>query len=60
MIRARVVPGKPGMSALILALKETEIKAESIPAQMHQGHTETQNLKDNNETTILMVHAGHI
>ena len=48
MIRAIVVPGKHGMSALMLALKEAKIKAEAIPVQMHQGHTETQHLKDNN------------
>ena len=37
--RARVVPGKPSMSALMLALKEAEIKSEAIPVHMHQGHT---------------------
>ena len=31
MGRARVVPGKYGMSALTLSLKEAEIKAEDIP-----------------------------
>ena len=34
----RVVPGKHGMSALMLALKEAEIKAETISVHMHQGH----------------------
>ena len=34
-----VVPGKYGMSALMLALKEAEIKIEAIPVQMYQGHT---------------------
>ena len=60
MRRARVVPGKPGMSALMLALKEAEIKAEDIPVQMHQGHTETQNMRDNNETSTVMVNTGQI
>ena len=41
MRRTRVVPEKYGMSDLMLALKEAEIKAEDIPEQMHQGHTET-------------------
>ena len=27
---------------------------------MHQDNTETQHMKDNNETPMLMVHAGHI
>ena len=48
MRRARVVPGKHGMAALMLSQKEAEIKAEAIPVHMHQGHTETQQLKDNN------------
>ena len=39
MIRARVVPGKYGMVALMLALKEAEINAKSIPVHMNQGHT---------------------
>ena len=37
--RTQVVPGKHGMTALMLALKEAEIKAEAIPVHMHQGHT---------------------
>ena len=48
MRRARVVPGKHGIAALMLALKEAETKAEYIPVNMHQGHIETQQLKDNN------------
>ena len=47
-IREIMVPGKNGMEYLILALKRAEIKAEAIPVHMHQGHTETQQLKDNN------------
>ena len=60
MIRARVVPGKHGMVALMLEIKEVEIKAEAIPVYMHQGNTETQHLKDNNETTTVMVHVDQI
>ena len=48
MRRARVVPIKNDMAALMISLKEAQIKAEAIPVQMHQGHTETQHLKDNN------------
>ena len=60
MGQARVVPGKHGMSDLMLALKEAEIKAEFIPVQMYQGHKETQKLKDNTETPTVMVHSGQI
>ena len=35
--RARVLPGKYGLTDLMLALKEAEIKTESIPVHMHQG-----------------------
>ena len=38
----RVVPGKHGMVSLMLALKEAEIKVESIPVHMNQGHIEIQ------------------
>ena len=34
MIQERVLPGKHGMSDLMLALKEAEIKAEVIPEHM--------------------------
>ena len=57
---AIVVPGKLGMSALMLALKEAKLKAEAIPVHIHQVHTETQQPKYNNETPIVMVHVGHI
>ena len=56
MRRTRVVPGKHGMSALMLAPKEAEIKEEAILVNMHQGHTEKQYLQDNNETPTVMVH----
>ena len=60
MIRSRVVPGKHGMASLMIALKEAEIKADNIPVHMHQGYTETKQLKDNNEIPTVMVHARHI
>ena len=56
MRHARVVPIKHGMALLMLALKEAEIKAEHIQVNIHQGHIETQQLKDHNETPTLMVH----
>ena len=60
MRRSRVVPGKYGMSSLMLALKKAEIKAEVIPLHMQQRNIETQWLKDKNETPKLMVNAGQI
>ena len=60
MRREIVVPVKHGMSALMLALKEAEIKVEAIPVHMHHGHIETQQLKDKNEKPTLRVHAGQI
>ena len=53
-----VVPGKHGTEDLILELKEAKIKAEAIPVHIYQGHTETQHLKDNNETSTVVVHTG--
>ena len=47
MIRARVVPRKHGMSALMLALKESAIKVEAIPVHIHQGQITTKYLKYN-------------
>ena len=32
-----VVPGKHGMAALMLALKDEKKKADDIPVYMHQG-----------------------
>ena len=45
MARVRYETGKSGswkhgMSALMLSLKEAEIKAEYITVNMHQGNTE--------------------
>ena len=48
MRQARVVPGKHVMSALMLALKEAEIKSEAIQLHLQQVHIETQHLKDKN------------
>ena len=36
MRQSRVVPGKHGMVALMLVLKEAEVKAEDISVHMHQ------------------------
>ena len=44
------------MYAIILALKEAEIKAEAIPVHMHQVNTETQQLKDKYKSPTVMVH----
>ena len=60
MRRAGLVPGKHGMAALILSLKESQIKSEAIPVNMHQGHTESQQQKDKKETPTLMVYMGQI
>ena len=58
--RESVVPGKHGMRFLMLALKEAEIKAESIPVHMHQGQTTTKELKDKGEVSTVKVNVGHI
>ena len=58
MRQAKLVPGKHGISARMIVQKEAETKEESIPVHMHQGHTGKQQLKYNNETPTLMVHAG--
>ena len=60
MRRSRLVPEKNGMSALMLALKQTETKSEAIRVYIHQGHTETQQTKDKNETPTVMLHMGQI
>ena len=56
MIWARVVPGKHGMSALMIALKESKTKAEAIKVHIYQGNTAKQQLKDKDEKTTVMVH----
>ena len=48
------------MAALMISLKEAEIKAEDIPVHMYQGQKATEQLKDKNVTTTVMVHAGYI
>ena len=45
MIRVRLVPVKHGMSDVMLALKEAEIKAEAIPVRMHNKNTVRNQLK---------------
>ena len=60
MRRARVVPVKHGMSSLILALNEAEVKEEAIPVQIHQGNIETQQLENDNEKSAVMVHVVQI
>ena len=60
MRRARLVPGKHGISALMLALKEAEKKAEYIPVHMHQENKEKQQLKYKDKIPTLMVHTGQI
>ena len=57
---ARVVPGKHGISALMIALKEAEINLEAIPVNMHHKQTATKQLKDNGEITTGTVHAGQV
>ena len=39
------MPGKYGMKALILVLKEVEVKVESIPVHMYQVHNATKHMK---------------
>ena len=60
MIRAKLVPVKHGISALMLAQKEAEIKSEDIPIYMHQGYTETKQPKYKIQTLTVMMHAVQI
>ena len=60
MKRSRLVTGKHGMLSLMVALKETEIRAESIPIHIHQGHTSTKQPKYKDGKTTVMVHVGKI
>ena len=41
---------KNGMVSLMLALTEVEIKTEAVPVHINHMHTDTQQLKYNNET----------
>ena len=45
MRRAILMPEKNGMVALMLALKEAEIKVGDIPLHMHHVHNATTKLK---------------
>ena len=58
--RARVVPGKNVMAALIIALKEEEIKAEAIPVHMHHRQTAIKNLKYMGGKPPVVVNVVHI
>ena len=51
-----LVPGKHGMAALMLALKEAKLKAEDIPVHTHKGKTATQHLKNKDVTPTVIVH----
>ena len=55
-----MMPGKHRMTALVLVLKEVEIKAEAITMHMYQGQTATKQLKENDEIPTVMVNAGKI
>ena len=55
-----VVPGKHGIPYLMIELKEVKINSEAIPVQMQQVHTETQQMKNINETPTVMVNAYQI
>ena len=60
MRQERVFPVKHVMSALMLALKEAEIKSEVIPVHMHHGNTAKKKLKHKVEIPTGTVHAGQI
>ena len=51
-----LVPGKHGMAALMLALKEAKLKAEDILVHTHKGKTATQHLKNKDVTPTVIVH----
>ena len=48
------------MSALMISLKNAEMKAEAIPVHMHHKQTATKQQKYKDETTTVMVHTGQI
>ena len=60
MIRAIMVSGKHGIEALMLALKDAEIKSEAIPVHMYQWKTAAQQTKYKFETLTVMLHSGNI
>ena len=45
--QAITVPGKCGIIALVLALKDTEVKQEDVPVHMYQGCTTTKYQEEN-------------
>ena len=55
-----VVPGKHGMSVLMLALKEAEIIAEDITVHMQHKQTETKQMQDKGKIPTVIVHGVHI
>ena len=56
---ARVLTGKNGVAALMLALKEADIKVEAIPVHMHLGQTAAKQKNNKGVKNIVMVYAGH-
>ena len=56
MRHTRVVTVKYAMSALMIALKELEIKVEAIPVRMHHEHTATKQMKYKGEIPTGTVH----
>ena len=59
-IKKILVPGKHGTTALMVDLKDTEIRAEAIPVHIRQWHTTTKQLKYKVETPTLMFHVVQI
>ena len=57
---AILVTGKHGMSVLMLALKEAEIKVEDIPVHMHHKQTATKQMKYKGEIPTGALHAVKI
>ena len=53
-----MVPRKHGMSVLMVALKEAEIKAGAIMVHMHHKQTAAEHLKDKVGTPKVVLHAG--
>ena len=54
------MPEKHGIAALVLALKEAEIKTEAIQSHIHQGKTSTKQRKDKVERSTVMLFSGQI
>ena len=60
MIWERVVPGKHVMKAFMLVLKDSEVKAETIPVHMYQYKTATKLNKHKDEKINSMVNSVQI